>query len=262
MANYRTELVNGQVQIDEAILIQDNRAFQQNVEREADLYGWTGSLGVMVHGGRFLRLGGTVDFPTKIRYDGISYGRLEDWEKIDETEFLFRDDITLPLSLRGGTSLRWAGLTVAADVRWTDYAQIDYEGEILASPRDNSFLREPAYRAVVEYHVRDAYATEWGEARGEFCTIWSDGIPWFAYDGLFDAWPISTYVSKFLTRRDVPTSVTMDVFVTPVSDDVRRITTDVCLESGADPLDVRLYAVAVEDPAGTRSAQLVFKVTK
>ncbi len=33
----------------------------------------------------------------------------------------------------------------------------------------------------------------WGNARGDFCDIWSDGIPWFAYEGLFDAWPISNY---------------------------------------------------------------------
>ena len=40
--------------------------------------------------------------------------------------------------------------------------------------------------AVVAYHVDDLpWSLPWGDARGEFYNIWGDGIPWFAYDGLF-----------------------------------------------------------------------------
>jgi hypothetical protein len=101
--------------------------------------------------------------------------------------------------------------------------------------------------AVVEYHVSDAYAAAWGEARGGFYSIWSDGIPWFAYDGLFDAWPISMYEPNLQARLAVPAPVTMDVAVTPLSDDMYEIATDLCLEDTADAMTVRVYAVVVED---------------
>ena len=56
--------------------------------------------------------------------------------------------------------------------------------------------------AVVEYHVSDAYATPWGNQRKVFHG--ANLLPWFSYDGLFDAWPIETYESKFLARQQVP----------------------------------------------------------
>ncbi len=106
----------------------------------------------------------------------------------------------------------------------------------------------PETFAVVEYHVSDAYAFTWGESRGVFYNIWGDGIPWFAYDGLFDAWPINTYESKFITRQAVPTDVTMDMIGEQVTDDgTYRYAAHICLEAGGTPKTVRFYMVQTLD---------------
>jgi hypothetical protein len=112
----------------------------------------------------------------------------------------------------------------------------------------NLIDKYPDTFAVVEYHVgNDGYDTPWGTARGQFYNIWSDGVPWFAYDGLFDAWPINTYESKFLTRQAIPTPVTLTVEARQIAGDNYRITMRACLEAGGNPLSVRWYAVVVED---------------
>lgn len=116
--------------------------------------------------------------------------------------------------------------------------------------------------AVVEYHVQDAYATPWGEARGVFYNIWGDGVPWFAYDGLFDAWPINTYQSKFIQRQAVPTPVTLTVEMALVSGENYQATLRACLETGANPLTLRAYAVIVEDyyPTSPNYSRNTFRV--
>ncbi|MBU0616802.1 MAG: hypothetical protein KKI02_03720 [Planctomycetes bacterium] len=101
--------------------------------------------------------------------------------------------------------------------------------------------------AVVQFHVGDAYQTPFGNERAAFYNIWSDGVPWFAYDGLFDAWPISAYETNLRNRMRVATPVTMDVSVTELTGNWHRIKINVCLEETAAAHDLRLYAVVVED---------------
>ena len=45
----------------------------------------------------------------------------------------------------------------------------------------------PETLAVVEYHLWDEYATLYGDARAEFYSVGDEGVPWFGYDGLFNA---------------------------------------------------------------------------
>ena len=134
----------------------DPRAFEQKISREADAWGVTGSIGFLVKGNR-LRLGGVVDLPATLEWEGDSFFRLEDTEKIDSNfggyPDHFHDHMTLPLSLSGGASLDLGVVVAAAGVRWTDYQQIDYEGEIVAPPDGSSLLPRPAYREVVAYHA-------------------------------------------------------------------------------------------------------------
>ena len=105
----------------------------------------------------------------------------------------------------------------------------------------------PDQFAVVEYHTNGACETPWGTARENFYNIWASGTPWFAYDGLFDAWPINTYQSKLNQRLAIPTPVTMSVECAVLEDQTHRITLEACVEPGGSALDLRLYAVVVED---------------
>jgi hypothetical protein len=100
---------------------------------------------------------------------------------------------------------------------------------------------------VVEYHVQDAYATPWGEARGDFYDIWALGIPWFAYDGLWDAWPVGTYESKLQQRLAVPTDVTIELSGVELATDTWEFTAEVCVEAGGAGKDMRIYMVQALD---------------
>ena len=111
----------------------------------------------------------------------------------------------------------------------------------------NLINANPDTFAVVEYHVSDGYATQWGNQRATFYGGIADGVPWFAYDGLWDAWPINTYASKLAQRAAVSTPVTMEVTCNKLSGNTHRITLHVCLEAGAAATTMRLYAVVAED---------------
>ena len=134
----------------------DPRAFEQRTARDANAWGVTGSIGFLVKG-NLLRVGGVVDLPATLEWEGDSFFRLEDTEKIDSNfngyPDHFHDDMTLPLSLSGGASLDLGVVVASAGVRWTDYQQLDYEGEIVAPPDGTSLLPRPAYREVVAYHA-------------------------------------------------------------------------------------------------------------
>jgi len=103
--------------------------------------------------------------------------------------------------------------------------------------------------AGIFIHVSaDGYETEWGDDRGtNFYNIWSDGIPWFAYDGLWDAWPIETYVSKFVTRQTVPTDVTIELEGCESVSQTYDILARVCIEAGGVDKTMRIYMVDTLD---------------
>lgn len=86
-------------------------------------------------------------------------------------------------------------------------------------------------------------------------------MPWFAYDGLFDAWPINTYASKLVQRQAVPTPVTLQVGAFLVSGTTYRLQMRACLEETAAPVTLRFYAVVVEDhfPASPTYSRNTFR---
>lgn len=152
-ANYRAEEVNGDLVLDTGLQVPDDAAYQETIYRYANVYGWTGSLGLMVFADENLRLGGVIDFETGLHYDGNTNYRLEDWEKIDRLGYYFADDMTLPISLKGGAAYRLGKLLLSGEVNWTDYKNIDYGGKILAPSQSGSFQPVYAYRSVVAWNV-------------------------------------------------------------------------------------------------------------
>jgi long-chain fatty acid transport protein len=100
---------------------------------DADITGWTAALGTVAKIGNVGRIGLTVRLPEHITLDGAEY-----YEYYDPTdaqyyydEFLFEDEITLPLSFTGGVSAAPVpGLILAVDAKYTDWKQIDYAGPI------------------------------------------------------------------------------------------------------------------------------------
>jgi hypothetical protein len=153
LANYRAQDVGGTLVLDVGDPTNpDPRAFEQIISRNADAWGVTGSLGFLAKMG-FLRLGGVVDLPASLTWEGDAATRLEDTEKIDTNAYHFHDDLTLPLSLSGGASIKTKRLLVSGGVKWTDDEHINFEGQILAPPNGTSLLPQPAYRSVLAWNA-------------------------------------------------------------------------------------------------------------
>ena len=141
----------------------DDRVFESTSSRTSNLSGYTGSLGFMGYLDSGFRLGLSLDLPKKLTYDVNVETRMEDWEKIDVARSFLQDDITLPMSVKGGVSWGGRGLLVSGGLRWTDYSQIDFEGKIYAPPSgtgDPSFARDLAYRSVVAVNTGAEYQFE------------------------------------------------------------------------------------------------------
>jgi len=129
----------------------DSVLFKDTVHREADLDGWTGSFSVMGFLGSGFRVAGVVNLPRWLQYQGGQTTRHEDYWAVEAYDEGFADDITLPMSLGGGASWAQSGFLASADFLWTDWKQIDFEGDILAPNR------QPAYRATVTLGVGAEY---------------------------------------------------------------------------------------------------------
>jgi hypothetical protein len=87
--------------------------------------------------------------------------------------------------------------------------------------------------AVVEYHVFDDTATSWGNARLNFYGSLYNGVPFFVYNGKYDAWPISNYDDALLAELDIPTDVTIHMFGVPgIGVDEYDFVAEVCIEPG------------------------------
>ncbi|MHC4427178.1 MAG: hypothetical protein ACYS0D_01050 [Planctomycetota bacterium] len=121
--------------------------------------------------------------------------------------------------------------------------------------------------ALLTFHLWDGYQLPWGSIRAQnFYNSIFLGTPCFVHDGNYDAWPIDTYVNKFLTRQSVPTTVTMSIFAEETSPNRYDTTVEVCLEAGAPPVNLRIYTVLAEDnypiidPQGNLLARNFFRV--
>ncbi|UCF33931.1 MAG: hypothetical protein JSV78_01220 [Phycisphaerales bacterium] len=115
--------------------------------------------------------------------------------------------------------------------------------------------------AVVEIHVWDEYEEAWGSWRQGFYGDIFQGTPCFVYDGLWDAWPISTYISKFLARQPVPTDVTIELAGNQVAGQTFDVGADVCIEAGGTGKTMRIYMVETLDnyPASPSYSRQTFR---
>ena len=119
--------------------------------RDADISGWTFSIGTLGHLTEQVRLGLTLNGPEDYDLDGFVSSRLEDQEKIDLEEFYFHDEIDLPVSLLGSIAWTPKNFLLTGDARWTDWTQIDFDEPV----RSND--RRFAYRTTVDFSLGAEY---------------------------------------------------------------------------------------------------------
>ncbi len=120
-------------------------------DRYLDNYsGWNGKLGFSVQPNKYLSLGAVVDFPTKfsIDQDIFLYDSLItiDSEVVNEKSELWHYDLTHPYSFGAGTALSFKYFTLAGDIYYTDWSQMEGKGV------DNKRIKEN-YQEVVRWHL-------------------------------------------------------------------------------------------------------------
>ncbi|TPW18139.1 MAG: hypothetical protein FD129_97, partial [bacterium] len=128
-----------------------DEVFLSTETRDADISGWTYSVGVLGRPSEKARIGVTLNGPESYDFEGYTTIRLEDQEKIDRQEFAFIDQIDLPLSLLFSAAYTPNNFLLTGDLRWTDWSQIDFEGPIRNEDRQR------AYRATADFSIGAEY---------------------------------------------------------------------------------------------------------
>jgi len=100
--------------------------------------------------------------------------------------------------------------------------------------------------AVIEYQISNPpWSLPWGEDRADYYGVYA--IPWFQYDGLFDAWPIGSYESKFLNRQAETTDVTMEMAGKSLGGSEYQVAVRVGIEAGGAGKTLYIYTVQALD---------------
>lgn len=106
----------------------------------------------------------------------------------------------------------------------------------------------PNTLGTIVYHLNAPYASAFGDTRWN--TYGGYWIPHSVHDGSYDAWPYTTYESKFLARQQVTTDVTIDMTVFPAGN-VWSVVADVCVEPGGAGKDMVVWMAQVLDNYGS-----------
>jgi long-chain fatty acid transport protein len=155
---------------------------------DADITGWTASLGTLAKLGNVARIGLNVRLPEHLDLNGQEHNETYDQSVNDYVieDFAFEDKITLPLTFMAGVSVAPVpGLILAFDAKYADWKQIDYAGPIRV---ENMY----AYRATTSVRLGAEFMFPFAplRVRGGFFTepiafrllpdVTNSGGPWLA----------------------------------------------------------------------------------
>jgi long-subunit fatty acid transport protein len=101
-------------------------------------------LGFQFRAGPNVSLGATIESPIPFTLEGSNQ------QSGAGGYYYYSEEIRLPFSFVGGAAMRLGGLTLAGDVRYTDWQQINYKGIL----RDGGEFR---YRPTTEVHLGAEY---------------------------------------------------------------------------------------------------------
>jgi len=127
------------------------------MERNRYLYdysGWNAKLGFSVDAAKFLSLGATIDFPTKFSIDQDFSFHYDSSGSVQEYEELGHYDLTHPYSFGAGGALNFKYVTLAGDINYTDWSQLEPSAR---AGVDNRLYQE-IYQDVTSWHVGAEFA--------------------------------------------------------------------------------------------------------
>jgi long-chain fatty acid transport protein len=127
------------------------------MERNRYLYdysGWNAKLGFSVDAAKFLSLGATIDFPTKFSIDQDFSFHYDSSGSVLEYEELGHYDLTHPYSFGAGAALNFKYVTLAGDINYTDWSQLEPSAR---AGVDNRLYKE-IYQEVTSWHIGAEFA--------------------------------------------------------------------------------------------------------
>jgi hypothetical protein len=113
--------------------------------------GFNFKLGVRTQPNKLLTVGATIETP-------VTYTIKEDWSQETNGEVVYGNSeykITLPFSLGAGIALDLNNLTVAGDVNYTDWTQMEYKR--LEDIADANRQIQDTYKSTLRYHLGAEY---------------------------------------------------------------------------------------------------------
>jgi len=127
-------------------------------EYSTDVSGLRATVGTLFYVSDRLSLGLTVDTPLTLTFDGRgdqSVTANGGAVILDQSSFLFSDEVTLPFSFRAGAALSPVDLLMlGADVGYTEWSEMAYEGPLTQIvEEDGGIARESIYEGVIDYAI-------------------------------------------------------------------------------------------------------------
>lgn len=119
-----------------------------------DYTGWNAKLGFSVDASKFLSVGATIDFPTKFSIDQDFTFHYDSAGYVQDYEQLGHYDLTHPYSFGTGAALTFKYVTLAGDVHFTDWSQLEPKAR---AGVDNRLYKE-IYQEVTRWHVGAEFA--------------------------------------------------------------------------------------------------------
>jgi long-subunit fatty acid transport protein len=129
------------------------------IETDSDISGFTGNFGFLYRPNRHIRFGATVRTTTSLTFHGSQriseITRFDDGDAVEFVdEIFFEDDFDFPVSVGSGLAISAGWLTLAGDVRYTDWTQTALNGSpFLSSFIGNQFTDKTSYYAGGEFIV-------------------------------------------------------------------------------------------------------------
>lgn len=118
---------------------------------DADISGVRATLGGLFYVTDELSVGVAIDTPTTLTFDGTARSRLElvtaapESTVVSDWSVYFSEKVTLPFVFRGGVAYTPLDfIVVGADVSYTDWSEMDYEGRITDTDEGSGVLQRRA----------------------------------------------------------------------------------------------------------------------
>ncbi|MEE8417282.1 MAG: hypothetical protein V3S06_01320 [candidate division Zixibacteria bacterium] len=137
--------------------ISDNYRYSYQHTIADDYTGISGKVGITYTVNNHLNLSGVINFPTSITIDQTSDIFEFDNQGLDEADYSSSSyKYTLPFGFDAGAAFRYEDLTIAGDIGYTDYTQLEYRSGLFDLPGLNQTVKK-YYNDIFTYHVGAEY---------------------------------------------------------------------------------------------------------